>query len=261
MENSSPEIQKFKDQVEALQDQISDSDLEQQEKSDETLRASLIGLTDTIYEDISTFRQQNQISKDEETAIEALEQQLKEIKDSLNQNDVIYDSTTEKMVKDKDTDERRSLALSTHKPEILAVLARDEDTDTRRLVAYSEDTPPEILAVLAKDKDLFVIKTVASREDTPPGLFEVLAKDKTQEVRRAVAFNPHTPYKLLEVLVKDWDPWEKSDLASQTHSPKLLAILANDPNPKVREAVAFNFDTPPEVLEVLTRDKDTKVRG
>ena len=40
-----------------------------------------------------------------------------------------------------------------------------------------------------------------------------------------------------------------------------LRLLAADANPKIREAVASSYHTPPELFEALARDADEGVRG
>ena len=53
---------------------------------------------------------------------------------------------------------------------------------------------------------------------------------------------------------------DRISLAVNTKSPELLEIYAYDPEPMVRNAVAHNLNTPPEVLAELISDSDYGVR-
>ncbi len=273
MENSSPEIQQFKNQVEALQEQISDSDLDLQEKSNEALRATLTALTDTIEEDILTFSRQKQLNEDEKTVLGTLNLQLREIRYLLTTSDekiqkilTLFSSGLSSKEKDNkiELSRREALALAADPntpPEVFAILAKDEDPDVKFAIINAPHMPPEILEMLANDKNPWVRKVVALTTNTPPEILAILAKDEDPRVRIEVASNHNTPPEAFKTLAEDEDQEVAIKVASNNHiPPELFAILAKSTQ-RVRIALVSNDHIPPEILAVLAKDEDPYIRS
>jgi nucleoid-associated protein YgaU len=91
---------------------------------------------------------------------------------------------------------------------------------------------------------------------------EVLARLVAQDVdllllvRRCVAENPSTPPKLLARLAQDPDPKVRGNAARNPSAPAdLPALRAQDPDPKVHRGVARNRNAPTELIaRVVAQD-------
>src|SRR3990167_1647346 len=81
------------------------------------------------------------------------------------------------------------------------------------------------------------------------------------QYRRWVACNLSTPPKVLAALASDADPYVREAVAHHPSTPpQVLAALASDADCYVRGEVASNPSTPPKVLAALARDANCSVR-
>ena len=140
-------------------------------------------------------------------------------------------------------------------------LARDESVRVRAAVAGAVSTPTAVLEVLASDQEVRVRRNVASNPSTPRAVLEVLLRDRRAEVRAAAVANENTPAQMAATLVGDRAIKVRSEVASRRVGAEVLTVLAADPKWGVRQAVAFNVGTPPELLERLAGDCCEEVRA
>ena len=148
----------------------------------------------------------------------------------------------------------------------LVRLQDDFDKETKRTeyvvnVRFTSDpaTPPDPLARRADDPSPDIREGVAKHRNTPTDVLADLVPDDESTVRAAVASNRNAPAEALSQLVDDTDaavslaPWSEFLPAS------VLADLASDLNPAVRQRVAEHQNTPDHVLKMLACDGDTDV--
>lgn len=151
------------------------------------------------------------------------------------------------LARDLDVLVRRNVALNPNTPiEALIELAKDPEPDVRRLVALCNNTPSDVLATLAKDINDDVCNSVAVNPKTPNNVLAILSKDVNPETRRRVASNPYTHTDIIKILARDTYNFSKSEY----ESPRLY----------IQEAIALNPNSPPEVLEELSKSDNKNVR-
>ncbi|WP_158631880.1 hypothetical protein [Chroococcidiopsis cubana] len=156
--------------------------------------------------------------------------------------------------------------------EILQQLSQDKDPTIRALVASNPNTPTQVLLELGIEfpdeitrNPIFLLETLENSDSefvrislarsttTPTNTLKKLALDRSKEIRRIVAANPSTPVETLEFLLGD--PYTFNDKCLRYYvatnpniTEKLLAILAFDPNKRVRIAVANHPQTSSKTL-------------
>ncbi len=147
----------------------------------------------------------------------------------------------------------------------------DEYGYGRGFLGQNPDTPVEILKYLSEEKNHVVRSGVAENPAVPLGILKVLAKEESakgesQIVQARVAENPSIPESLrieiIEGLVSDPDPWIRNYVAWNKLAPtRVLRALAKDNDPQVRSAVARNPATPIEVVVSLAEDEKFSVKA
>lgn len=180
-------------------------------------------------------------------------------------------------------------------PEILDTLAGDEVWTVRQALLRNRAAPETVrraadpessaehLADLAAHPLLFVRELVAAREDAPLPMLEALLQDPYENVRREAAANPAlSPERLARLVREDpsvrWAVFQNPALTNELRlllaredepfdlravavgsltDPAVLWTFADDPEPLVREAVAFHRAAPDTVR--AARDGDTDV--
>ena len=140
-------------------------------------------------------------------------------------------------------------------------LAGDESDEVRTAVARAEAAPAPALEALASDPDVWVRATVASNPSAPQGVLEALLGDRFAAVRAAAAANESTPAALVAARARDRAIRVRCEVAARPVGADVLTVLAEDPKSKVRQAVAHNAHTPPEMLEQLAGDGCGEVRA
>ncbi|MSZ78343.1 MAG: hypothetical protein F2667_14655, partial [Actinobacteria bacterium] len=129
---------------------------------------------------------------------------------------------------------RAAVARNPHASRALLVeLARDRHHLVRYAVAQNRGPFAEQVALGAADRSVRVI--LAQRRDLDASTYESLVVDSAHEVREAVV--------------------------ASSRSPDLVVRLAADPHPGVRSVVAHHDLCPDELIDVLSRDRDARVRG
>lgn len=174
-------------------------------------------------------------------------------------------------------------------PEVLSRLATDGDLLVRRAAAQNARTPPELLELLLRagstpDLEGFSAeeagtslssgevhelaalgpwaRRLAARQANASGkLLDRLSQDRDPQVRAAVATHPAAAEPALCSLAQDaaalvrWALLRRKEL-----SVVLNEILARDPLPAIRSALAAHPSATPAVLERLSTDLDDDVR-
>ena len=127
-------------------------------------------------------------------------------------------------------------------------LARNESPRVRAAVAGAVSAPTAVLEALASDRDVWVRRNVASNPSTPRAALEVLLRDRLAPVRAAAAENKNTPAEMVAAQARDRAIKVRCEVAARGVGTEALALLAADPKWAVRQAVAYNAQTPLEVL-------------
>ena len=140
-------------------------------------------------------------------------------------------------------------------------LARDDSHQVRAAVARAGLSPTAVLEALASDRNVWVRRNVASNPSTSRAVLEVLLRDRLAAVRAAAAENENTPAEMVAALAGDRAIKVRSEVAARGVGTEALALLAADPKWAVRQAVAYNAQTPLEVLSLLARDTCEEVRA
>ncbi len=141
-----------------------------------------------------------------------------------------------------------------------------------RGLAGNPSAPPEALVRLAAaDIDR---TELARRRDLPVQAAVILADDEDARVRSELAANPSLPAEVQIVLARDVDARVRGRLAEGAayftsvglhahHLPGPLShevyeLLARDPQPKVRRALAFNRHLPDDIRAGMLDDDDAR---
>ena len=136
----------------------------------------------------------------------------------------------------------------------------DEDSEVKQSIAKDPRTPADVLAQLANDENCWVRSSVAENPNTPVDALMQLARDSYQGIRGSVAMNPNATDQIFEMLSKDYDIWVRKMVASHAKDRGLLEELAQDDDPEIRWSVAYNLNTPVEILSGLLYDVDEDTR-
>ena len=140
-------------------------------------------------------------------------------------------------------------------------LCGDESPEVRSAVARAQAAPARTLETLATDSDTWVRRNVAANPSTPQEVLEALLGDRFATVRAAAAANPHTPLQPVAACAGDRAKRVRAEVAARPIGADALAVLADDPKWEVRQGVAHNDQTPPQVLETLAADDCGEVRA
>ena len=99
----------------------------------------------------------------------------------------------------------------------------------------------------------------AARDEAPESVWMELVR-AYPEMRRWVAHNKTVPIHILELLASDGDENVRFAVAQKRKlTADLFDHLSRDPSPQVRQRIACNAKTPPEVLHRLAADADKSV--
>lgn len=110
-----------------------------------------------------------------------------------------------------------------------------------------------------KPLSLQQVEIINIDESTPFEVFEALAKSKRLEVREAIARNIYLPLQAMELLAKDEAESVRANLVWSNPPESILKILINDPSKYVRTTIAWNPQTPLNILEKLINDTSWEV--
>lgn len=154
------------------------------------------------------------------------------------------------------TNQRNQQSLSA-----LKRLAEEEGNDIRYANAKNSHTTSQVLDMLSEDKmfncEKNVKELVAWNENTPSEVFATLVSDKNITIN---FYGREITLKNLVELAHSKCVEDRISVARYDAPPRILALLATDEDPRVREAVAWNKFTPAKLLRTLTYDVDPYVR-
>ena len=131
-------------------------------------------------------------------------------------------------------------------------LARSSDRVVRNNAASNTSCPPETLAVLCSDRYVGVRATAARNPNCPPEALTTVAADRraSWQQRAAAAANPACPPQARQILAADRNQDVRAAAAANPASdPVLLVQLAGDKAPRVGMVAVRNPGCPPEALE------------
>jgi hypothetical protein len=187
---------------------------------------------------------------------------------TLAENPSISMALLKELSVNRNEDVRSAVARNPITPsEILLVLANDANYMVRHSVAQNPTTPPEALVFLAQEVGYMIRACVARNRNTPPELLEELASDERVEVRLTVALNAFAPLNLnfrinlLKSFGTEGDEfgYGRSVLAANPDTPvEILELFSKDKNHVVRCGVAVNPATPIGILKMLAKEESAK---
>ena len=163
-----------------------------------------------------------------------------DIRQQIAKSKRLNNSTFEMLAQDPDKRVRGELAQNQNTPKhLLTRLAKDEERWVVNFAATNPHTPPAALLELADSEDAEMQRVIAL-SSVNPRVLTTLASSSNPFTRAAVAVNPKTPTATAFILASDEDPAVRWSLAEETKDAKILELLAEDNEPRIRQAVATN---------------------
>ena len=149
--------------------------------------------------------------------------------------------------------------------EAAKALTADQDDELVVAVASNLNVPMEALLSLAETGNKQVLKSLAAHQ-CPQEILDIIYASNDDEVLYHLAYNDVIPYgmpsDLLVRLAEHPLPTLRKLAASCPDLPLyLMARLARDGHPMVRQAIATNEKASPSALELLSEDSNAKVRA
>ena len=139
---------------------------------------------------------------------------------------------------------------------VLSYLAQDPHPGIRGLVGKNESTPIETQRILASDKSWMARIGVSGNPNAPEDLQIALATDEHKQVRGHVGLNRNACVKALDIVAGDTEVANRMHAAGNLNlSEGTIARLSTDKEGLVREQVARNQSTSPEVLSGMVKDE------
>jgi hypothetical protein len=153
-----------------------------------------------------------------------------------------------RLSKSADDGVRRVVAGNRSSPvSVLGLLATDLVSDVRASVAANPATAISTLIELALDEDAIVRIAAARHPNLKQEVLQALLADHDPRVREAASQNPSANPHL--ILPNDIERHEKPRRSRRTHAD--FQEMALDKRAETRLAVAYNMDTPPDILRLL----------
>ena len=143
-------------------------------------------------------------------------------------------------------------------PNIIEILLKDKASLVRSQVANIKNLSERNLLQLVEDKDHHVREALAKREHLPKELASILIRDKNAKVRAALATRDDLDTELIAKLSEDKTFQVRAAIAERKNLPKNLIWNLIDDVVPIRQRIANNEDTPDDILEHPSRDKDYK---
>jgi hypothetical protein len=166
------------------------------------------------------------------------------------------------------TKARAGVASNPNTPlQIIERLSNDADEKVRANIAGNTTTPTKILEMLSSDDEEKVRVKLASNPNTPPDLLLKLYNENHSDINLSLAGNPNTPDAVLIKFLQGEGGGILSGcdlLASVIANPKIdkdvLKKNVNHGSLCIRMGVALNPNVSPEILNILSKDKEKLVR-
>ncbi|GAA3398122.1 hypothetical protein [Cryptosporangium minutisporangium] len=135
--------------------------------------------------------------------------------------------------------------------DVLVALAEDASPNVRRALARRHPAPPEALRALVRDVDWKVRDALAENNGCPPDALLELIDDPRWSVRASVPFNPRADDRVRAAVLRSADETLRYLLVyARSLDSASRAVMAADPSPKVRGAVAQSTEDP-DLLDAL----------
>jgi hypothetical protein len=170
-------------------------------------------------------------------------------------------STLERLAAHPSEEVRASVTLNENTPShILASLAQDSSPYVREILASSVRIPVEIMRSLVGDSSHDVVLSLSGNSHIPGDVVDAILR---RSVDHYLDGNPATPVALLHTFLRTGQQDAFSQyvlLGNPSMDESTLRRYASHTEPLLRSAVASNTSTAPDVLELLSRDKDESVR-
>ena len=127
--------------------------------------------------------------------------------------------------------------------DLFQTLAGSGNVSVRAAIAYKDKIKSETVNILAKDSQVEVLRNLANQA-------EACGKVGSDEVDRWIALGD---VELCTHIANNINNYKKCD------EDVLLGKLSKHKDPKVRGAIAENYETPKKILKSLLKDKDPDV--
>lgn len=191
------------------------------------------------------------------------------LREIIAENPSISMTLLKELSVNRNEDVRSAVAQNpTISPEMLTVLAKDSAYMVRHNVAQNPKTPAEVLVILANEAGYMLRECVARNRNTPLQTLKELASDDRAEVRLSVALNTFAPLDLnsrinhLKSFGTEGDEfgYGRGFLAANPETPvEILELFSKDKNHVVRCGVAVNPATPISILKVLAKQDSNQI--
>ena len=210
------------------------------------------------------------VARNTSTPVETLDVMAKVsyLREIIAENPSISITLLKELSLNRNEDVRSAVAQNLTTPaEILVVLAKDSGYDVRYNVARHPTTPLEVLVILAKEAYYGIRGGVAGNRNTSPEILRKLASDDNADVRFSVAANPSAQLdlifrmNLLKSSAAEGDEYGygRGFLAANPETPvEILELFSKDKDDRVRCGVAVNPATPIGILKVLAKEESAK---
>ena len=166
--------------------------------------------------------------------------------------------------KEENKDIVRSTVTTNQRNQSLSALERfaeEVNNGMRYANAKNSHTTSKVLDMLSEDKRFNREKNVQERfawnENTPSEVFAKIVSDENITIN---FYGREITLKKLVELAHSKCVENRISVARYEVPPRILALLATDEDPRVREAVAENKNTPIETLVFLSKDNNEWVR-
>lgn len=146
-------------------------------------------------------------------------------------------------------------------PDAAQVLSKDSDKGVRRALATNASTPNDVLRRLRLDDDAQVRRNATVRPGDGDAELATAAEVSVEAARWIAELGAALSDDLFDKLRVHPDPRPREELALAPQPAERLSVLAGDPSPRVRAAVAGLVTCPPGVLERLAEDPIARVRA
>ncbi len=140
------------------------------------------------------------------------------------------------------SNEEQVLAIISENPEELALLAESENPWTRAKVAENKNTPEEVLHMLTQDEEVPIQEMAKA----------TLLKKKSSKITELPSQR--------KIEIRSLAPSCQRALAGTSTNPEELAFLGTSEDKWIRAGVAWNENTPEEVLRAMLQDENKGIQ-
>lgn len=137
-----------------------------------------------------------------------------------------------------------------------------ETYNAEALIAEHPNTPVDLLLRFVTDPSVYIRQGLASNINAPVAILETLADDEDESVHANLLANPSTPVDILERFAAHLqnERFGESLINNPGTPAKLLALLVDAPNRKIRQGVAAHPNASADTVMKLAADQNYLVR-